>query len=70
MTASLSLRQDAALETLSEIAPVERPPKHLKGLDFQSLFKWLSASVKQVSAGKIGDKKALPTTSGWEEIIS
>lgn len=62
--------QDADLETLSEIAPVERPPKQLKGLEFQSLFKWLSASVKQVSAGKIGEKKTLTTTSGWEEIIS
>ncbi|NEO33165.1 MAG: VWA domain-containing protein [Symploca sp. SIO3C6] len=62
--------QGADMETLSEIAPVERSPKQLKGLDFQSLFKWLSASVKQVSAGKIGDKRPLPPTSGWEKIIS
>ncbi|NCS06581.1 MAG: VWA domain-containing protein [Microcystis aeruginosa G13-07] len=62
--------QEADMETLSEIAPLESPPKQLKGLEFQSLFKWLSASMKQVSAGKIGEKKTPPTTSGWEEIIS
>ncbi|MGK7882833.1 MAG: VWA domain-containing protein [Crocosphaera sp.] len=62
--------KDADMETLSEISPVERPPKKLNGLDFQSLFKWLSASVKTVSTGKVGEEKELPPTSGWETIIS
>ncbi len=62
--------QNADMKTLSEIAPVARPPKYLNGLDFQSLFKWLSASVKHVSVGKIGEKKKIPSTSGWEQIIT
>lgn len=62
--------QQADMKTLREIAPVSCPPKLLNGLDFQSLFKWLSASVRTVSAGKIGEKKTIPSTSGWEQIIS
>ena len=60
--------RDADMETLSEISVC--PPQKLNGLDFQSLFKWLSASVTQVSVSKIGEKNKLPATNAWEEITS
>lgn len=41
--------QGADMGTLSQIAPPERPPLLLNGLDFTSMFQWLSASVTQVS---------------------
>ncbi|NES18978.1 MAG: VWA domain-containing protein [Symploca sp. SIO3E6] len=61
--------EDADLDILKEIAPVARPPQKLKSLDFQSMFEWLGASVKQVSVGKIGEKKEPPPTDGWAEVI-
>ena len=60
--------RDADMETLSEISVC--PPKKLNGLDFQSLFKWLSFSLQQVSVSKIGEKNKLPATNAWEEITS
>ena len=56
------------METLSEISVC--PPQKLNGLDFQSLFKWLSFSLQQVSVSKIGEKNRLPPTNAWEEITS
>ncbi len=61
--------QDADMDTLKEITPNLERAKKLNGLDFQSMFKWLSASVKQVSRGKIGEKIEPPSTSGWETVI-
>lgn len=56
--------EGADLKTLSQIAPVERPPVLLHGLDFQSLFVWLSKSMKRVSSGRVGEAVALPPV-GW-----
>ncbi len=41
--------QGADMGILSQIAPPERPPHLLNGLDFTSMFQWLSASVTTVS---------------------
>ena len=52
--------QGADMNTLSQIAPTNKPPVMLKGLDFPDLFKWLSSSMSVVSASKPGDQTALP----------
>lgn len=57
------------LETLKQIAPLERPPALLQGLDFKSLFIWLSTSMKRVSSGKVGEAIALPPV-GWAQIAT
>jgi uncharacterized protein YegL len=59
--------QGADLRILRQIAPVERPPVIINGLDFKSMFVWLSASMSRVSAGKVGDVQALPPV-GWGQI--
>ncbi len=55
------------MNILKQIAPVERPPVTLNGLDFRSLFLWLSTSMKRVSTGKIGEAIELPPV-GWGKI--
>jgi uncharacterized protein YegL len=55
------------LRTLSQIAPPDRPPALLNGLDFSSLFVWLSTSMKRVSSSKVGEAIALPPV-GWGQI--
>jgi uncharacterized protein YegL len=52
--------QGANINILSQIAPTNKPPVMLKGLDFPDLFKWLSNSMSVVSASKPGDQTALP----------
>lgn len=59
--------QGADMTKLKQISSPERPPILLNGLDFRSLFLWLSSSMKRVSSGKIGDSIALPPV-GWGSI--
>lgn len=54
-------------EVLKQIVSPERPPVKLNGLDFRSLFIWLSASMKRVSSGKVGEAVELPAVS-WGRI--
>jgi len=61
--------QGANTSILKQIALPERPPVMLNGLDFRSLFVWLSTSMKRVSTGKIGDAIVLPPV-GWGQITS
>ncbi|MBW4557964.1 MAG: VWA domain-containing protein [Trichormus sp. ATA11-4-KO1] len=61
--------QGADMNKLKQIAPPERPPVSLNGLDFRSLFIWLSTSMKRVSSGKVGEAVALPPV-GWGQITS
>lgn len=61
--------QGADMKTLRQIAPHERPPVLLNGLDFRSLFVWLSQSMKRVSSGKVGEQLALPPV-GWGQITT
>jgi uncharacterized protein YegL len=59
--------EGADLKTLEQIAPIDRPPVLLNGLDFQSLFVWLSKSMKRVSSGKVGEAVELPPV-GWGQV--
>jgi uncharacterized protein YegL len=61
--------EGADMNTLKQIAPPERPPVLLNGLDFQPLFVWLSTSMKRVSSGKVGEVLALPPV-GWGQITT
>ncbi|SKB12358.1 conserved hypothetical protein [Planktothrix sp. PCC 11201] len=60
--------QGADMNTLSQIAPANKPPLMLKGLDFPALFKWLSNSMSVVSASKPGDQTALAPVNAWAVI--
>ena len=60
----------ANLTTLAQIAPKNRPPVRLLGLNFGSMFLWLSSSLGKVSDSKIGAQVALPPTSDWTSITS
>ncbi|GAB4217547.1 MAG: VWA domain-containing protein [Synechococcales cyanobacterium] len=59
--------QGANLEVLSQIAPENRPPVRLAGLQFIELFRWLSSSMGRGSRQKANDPIALPPV-GWGEI--
>ncbi|MCF2150178.1 VWA domain-containing protein [Desmonostoc muscorum LEGE 12446] len=59
----------ADMNILKQISPPQRPPVTLNGLDFRELFVWLSASMKRVSSGKVGQAVALPPM-GWGQITS
>lgn len=60
--------QEADMHTLKRIAPPQRPPVHLRGLEFAELFSWLSTSLQRVSSGKVGEMRALPPITGWAEV--
>jgi uncharacterized protein YegL len=59
--------EGADFETLKQIAIPQRPPVLLNGLDFSSLFVWLSSSMRRVSQNKVGEVIALPPV-GWGQI--
>lgn len=59
--------EGADMDTLRHISPPSRPPVLLNGLDFRSLFVWLSSSMKRVSQGKVGEVIVLPPV-GWGQI--
>ncbi|MEH1806458.1 vWA domain-containing protein [Nostoc sp.] len=61
--------KDADMNILKQISPPERSPVTLNGLDFREMFVWLSASMKRVSSGKVGQAVALPAM-GWGQITS
>ncbi len=54
--------EGANMDRLGEI--VQRTPLKLRGLDFQEMFIWLSASMQQVSHSKVDEQVALPPP-GW-----
>lgn len=57
--------QNANIEKLKQIAPLDTPPIHLDGLKFKELFRWLSDSMKRTSNQKIGEQVDLPNYGGW-----
>jgi uncharacterized protein YegL len=64
----IGIGEQADMSTLTQICPVNRPPKQLQGLNFAEFFEWLSASMSQVSRSSVGDKITLPPTDGWAAI--
>jgi uncharacterized protein YegL len=57
--------EDANIERLSQI--VVRTPLKLKGLNFQEMFIWLSASMQRVSQSQTNEQVPLPPP-GWGTI--
>ncbi|MGB6297716.1 MAG: VWA domain-containing protein [Rivularia sp. (in: cyanobacteria)] len=62
--------EKADMKILKQIAPAQRKPMSLKGLNFEELFLWLSASLQRVSSGKVGEMRALPPATGWGEVAT
>ncbi|HEY5742549.1 MAG TPA: VWA domain-containing protein [Terrimicrobiaceae bacterium] len=58
--------EGADIEKLGELSV--REPLKLKGLEFRTLFEWLSASQQTVSKSNPGETVPLQTPSGWAEI--
>lgn len=58
--------QEARMDILEQISV--RQPRKLNELQFRELFQWLSASLRQVSHSRVGDKVELPTPTGWEAV--
>ncbi len=59
---------NANTQILGQIAPPERPPLHLNGLDFKSMFLWLSSSMQRVSSNKVGSAMLSLPPVGWGQI--
>lgn len=57
--------EGADMETLRQIAPPNRPPVKLQGLEFSKLFQWVSASMAAVGHSQVGDQVALPAIDSW-----
>lgn len=62
--------QGADLSKLRQIAPLERPPVLLNGLDFRSMFQWLSTSMKRVSSSQVGGTMVSLPAVGWGQIVT
>jgi uncharacterized protein YegL len=58
--------EDADLDQLKLLSL--RPPVALKGLQFKTMFGWLSKSLSSVSSSQVGDKVALPSFESWGEV--
>jgi uncharacterized protein YegL len=59
----------ADMGILSKIADPTRPPLLLNGLDFKSMFLWLSQSMKQVSHSQPGATTQVQTPPvGWGQV--
>lgn len=55
-------------EKLAQLSHPNTPPLPLKGLAFNELFKWLSASIAMVSKSAEGQIVSLPSPAGWAQI--
>lgn len=58
--------ENANMTRLRQI--VVRTPLKLKGLSFQEMFLWLSASMQKISHSKIDEQVPLQSPIGWTEI--
>jgi len=61
--------EDADMSILRQISPLGREPLKLKGLDFASMFQWLSTSLARVSQSKAGEQVAFEPI-GWGQVSS
>ena len=62
--------EGADMDKLRQIALPERPPVLLNGLDFTSMFQWLSTSMKRVSSSKVGGSMIQLPAVGWGQITT
>lgn len=62
--------QGADMNTLRQIAPPERPPVLLNGLEFPKMFQWLSTSMKRVSSSQVGGTMISLPPVGWGQITT
>lgn len=62
--------EGADINKLSQIALPERPPVLLNGLDFSSMFQWLSTSMKRVSSSQVGSTMVSLPPVGWGQIAT
>ncbi len=62
--------EGADMNTLRQITPSERPPVLLDGLDFKSMFQWLSTSMKRVSSSQVGGTMIALPPVGWGRITN
>jgi uncharacterized protein YegL len=62
--------EGADVDKLRQIALPERPPVLLNGLDFSSMFQWLSTSMKRVSSSKVGAAMVSLPPVGWGQIAT
>jgi uncharacterized protein YegL len=62
--------QGADMNTLRQIAPPMRPPLMLNGLDFRSMFLWLSDSMVRVSTSTVGGEMVALPPVGWGQITT
>ena len=66
----IGIGEDADMDTLNEILPDYPGPLKLKGLCFKEFFKWLTDSLKSVSASSIADQDnvCLNNLTSWADI--
>ncbi len=62
--------QGADIDTLRQIVTLERPPMLLHGLDFKSMFVWLSDSMRRVSSSTVGGEMVALPPVGWGQITT
>jgi len=62
--------QGADMETLRQVTLLERPPMLLHGLDFKSMFVWLSDSMRRVSSSTVGGEMVALPPVGWGQITT
>jgi uncharacterized protein YegL len=62
--------QGADMNTLRQIALPDRPPLLLNGLDFRSMFQWLSDSMVRVSSSSVGGEMVSLPPVGWGQITT
>jgi uncharacterized protein YegL len=60
--------EPANLGALRDIAPANRPPVMLKGLEFHKLFEWLGNSLSGISRSTPGETVPLPSVDGWANV--
>ncbi|MCQ2379608.1 MAG: VWA domain-containing protein [Victivallaceae bacterium] len=66
----IGIGDDADFTTLAEIVPEHPGPVKLKGLRFKEFFRWLTDSLRSVSAGSVADqdKAQLGTVDSWADL--
>ena len=62
----IGIGDKADRDCLAKLSP-NRPPLHLKNMNFKGFFEWLSRSVSKTSQSMPGDKVKLDNPADWAE---